>query len=208
MPLLTYNSPVVGSPHSTEDPKVRAALVAIKDLFNGNLDADNLANDAVTGPKLADALAEALGLNKTGNAGRDYVAVATSESTSSSSYTDLSTVGPSVTVDVPADGWVTLFVQCTVTPSSAGIASVGLYEATDYSTPLDVLAAAANSGAQTRVCVPGSTEGVNPSSQGPGGFIQLPATAGSRTYTLKYKSASGSATFANRKLWVIAGGPM
>ena len=206
MPDLNINLPQVGVPHSTEDPKTRAALVSIKNLFNGQLDDENLADGSVTANKLADALAESLGINKTGNAGRAYAAVATSQSTSSASPTDLSTVGPSVTVDVPANGFVYVYAEATLNPaSSGGAAIVSLYEATDVAN----IAILNKTGASaTFATVPGSTMGADKSIAA-GGFLQLPATAGSRTYKLQYQrfGGSGNVTFSNRKLWVIAGGP-
>lgn len=205
MPDLDYVLPQVRSPHSTEDPKVRTALSNIKDLFNGNLDADNLAAGAVTATKVGDSLSAALGINNGSNAGRDYATVATSQSTTSSAYADLSTAGPSVTVEVPSDGWVDLYVQCSVTGPTTGSSLVGIYEATDFSSSLTVLLQLAGSSGTLR-SAPGSSTG----SSGVGGWITVPATAGERTYTLKYArfAGSGNATFADRKLWAIARGPM
>ena len=106
MPAINPTMPVVGSPHSTEDPKIRAALIAIRNAINGNLDMDNWTLGSVEASNLDDDLAAALGINNGSNVGRGYSTVATSQSTTSSSYTDLGTAGPSVTVDVPATGFV------------------------------------------------------------------------------------------------------
>lgn len=209
MPYLTYNIPSVGAPHSTEDPKTRAALGAIKDLFNGNLDDENLADGAVTSAKIADALAEALGINNGTVDGRGYHAVATAQSTSSTSATDLSTVGPTVTVDVPTNGFVYVYAEATLNPaSSGGAAIVALYEATDVASVVAIMSNNTGSSA-TFATVPGSTAGVIKASAA-GGFLQIPATAGTRTYKLQYArfGGSGNVTFSDRKLWVIAGGPM
>jgi hypothetical protein len=200
--------PVVGSPHASEDPKIRNALIALRNTINGNLDADNLANGAVTADKLADALAKALGIDNAAVDGRGFSQVATSQSTSSASYVDLGTAGPSVSIDVPADGFVAVYAEATLTPSSTGAAIVGLQEATDLATPKTILTLGANLSAQTLATDPGTITGVDKSVT-PGGLLLIPATAGRRTYKLQYArfAGSGNVTFANRKLWVIGGGP-
>lgn len=201
MGTTSYNIPQVGSPHSTEDPKVRAALATIKTLLNGNIDSDNIKDANVTVNKLSAALAASLGLNNTGNTGRGTATVATSQSTSSPTLVDLSTVGPSVTVTVPANGFVYVYAEVDI--SSAALGGVWLYEATDFPSGTGVML---RTGASTTVVTsPGAVSQVVKTTA-LGGFLQIPATAGSRTYTLKYSSSSGSSTFANRKLWVVAQG--
>lgn len=202
--------PVVGQPHASEDPKIRNALIALRNVINGNIDQDNLADGAVTSDKLAGALAKALGVNNTTVDGRGHAAVATSQSTSSSSFTDLATVGPQVSIDVPSDGFVLLYAEVTMTPSANGSAIVGIHEATDNPTPRLILTQAPGAGTQARATDPGSGGGVVLGAGGaPGGFLVLPATAGRRTYKMQYhrSGGTGDVTFADRKLWVIGGGP-
>ena len=204
MPEINPTIPVVGSPHSTEDPKTRAALITIRNAINGNLDMDNWTPGSIEASSLDDDLAAALGINNGSNVGRGYSTVATSQSTTSSSYTDLGTAGPSVTVDVPATGFVMAYVEVNVTGPTTGSSLVGIYEATDLPSTQTVLLQLAGSSGVMKSS-PGSITGVSTV----GGWLMLPATAGARTYTLKYArfSGSGNATFSGRKLWVVAGGP-
>lgn len=204
MPEINPTIPVVGFPHTTEDPKTRAALITIRNAINGNLDMDNWTPGSVEASSLDDDLAKSVGIDNGSVSGRDYDFVATSQGTTSSSYTDLATAGPSITLDVPTDGFVLLYAEASITGPSTGSSIVGIYEATDFpSSQLVLLQLAGASG--TRKTVPGSISGTDTV----GGFITLPATAGSRTYTLKYARylGTGTATFASRKLWGMVGGP-
>lgn len=205
MAAPTYTIPTVGAPHSTEDPKVRTALSDLKTLLNGNLDSENLADGAITADKIADALAEQLGILTSTTNGRGYDAVATEESTTSTSYTDLSTAGPSVSIDVPANGFVYVYAEADIKCDGYS-GYVGLYEATDYASAQAIMEV--NSATYVeRASAPGSSGGTTRSTN-LSGFIQVPATQGARTYTMKYKvDSSGTAYFKNRKLWVIGGGP-
>ena len=205
MAAPTYNLPAVGAPHSTEDPKVRTALSDLKTLLNGNLDSENLADGAVTADKFADALAEQLGILTSTTNGRGYDAVATEETRTSTSYGDLSTAGPSVSIDVPANGFVYIYAEADI-KCSGHSGYIGLYEATDYGTSQQIMEVNSASYVE-RASVPGSSGGTTRSTN-LSGFLQVPATTGARTYTLKYKTDSGgTAYFKNRKLWVIGGGP-
>lgn len=212
MGLINPTMPVVGQPHSTEDPKVRNALIAIRNEINGNLDAANLEDGAVTAAKVSNELAKVLGIDNGPTNGRGFAEVATSQTYASGTYGDLATVGPSVTVDVPSNGFVLAYVECALTPGvspSGGGALVGIREPTDHASTVTVLTRAIDAGTATLVSAAGSGSGVVKSAN-PGGLVILPASAGTRTYTLKYARylGSGNVSFANRKLWVIAGGPV
>lgn len=139
---------------------------------------------------LADALDELVG-------DRAFAQVATSESTSGTSFADLATVGPEVSLEVPADSLVAVFAQVTIAPG-VQTGTVGLYEATDIAASAAIMAGSA--GTHTRRTVPGSAVGVE-SSAGIGGALVFAATAGTRTYRLRYKVGAGSVSFSARKLW-------
>jgi hypothetical protein len=207
MGLINPTMPVVGQDHATEDPKTRNALIAIRNEINGNLDAANVEAGAVIASKLSDALAKVLGVDNGVVDGRGFAEVATSQTYGSTSYGDLATVGPTVSIDVPSNGFVLAYIEASMTPTATGAALIGLYEATDFATPITLLTRAANAGVATLVTEPGG-QGVQ-KSVAVGGFVVIPATAGKRTYTLKYArfGGSGSVTYASRKLWVIGGGP-
>ena len=179
---------------------------AIVNVVNGNIASTNLADGSVTTAKIADGavtsdkLAGSIG---TGDATAGFDDVATEETTTSTSYTDLSTAGPSVTITVPTNGFVKVFAEVQM-KTSAGTCRVGLYEATDLSTPADILASTATD-YETRRTTPSVDTGLTTITRA--GSLDFPATAGSRTYTLKYKTSSGTASFKARKLWVVAFDP-
>lgn len=204
MAQINPSIPALNEPNATADPKVRNALIAIRNEINGRLDSDNWVAGSIEEDNFSDELAKLLGINNGTVLGRDYAAVATSEGTTSSSYTDLATVGPSVTVTVPTNGFVMAYAEVTMVGPTTGTSVVGIYEATDHPSSIGVLLQVAGT-TSTLKTVPGSATG----NATVGGFLLIPATAGSRTYTLKYARVSGSSgtpTFSNRKLWVITGG--
>lgn len=116
--------------------------------------------------------------------------VLTSETTTSTSYTDLATPGPAVTVTVGANG----------------LALVGLSSGSKSSTSGVALATYALSGANTVAAsdtnimslVVGTNESIS-------GSIRLFSglTPGSTTFTMKYRVDTGTGTFERRNLTVI-----
>jgi microcystin-dependent protein len=60
MPAPTYTVPTANADTSTEEPKLITALAELKSILNGDVDADNLANEAVTLAKLAASIQQAL----------------------------------------------------------------------------------------------------------------------------------------------------
>jgi hypothetical protein len=134
--------------------------------------------------------------------------VAAAEGTSSSSMTDLTTTGPSVTVTVPdlggGIGVVQAFAQATVANPGTGHGRVALYEdATSKSTILDSTAGAT----ATFATLPGSNAGDNIGLAGVplGTFVTFLTTPGAHTYKLRYSiNGSGAATFSARTLIIRA----
>lgn len=55
MGIITLDLPIIGNPNATEDPKIRANFVTLQTAFNGNIDTANIADNAITLPKMADA---------------------------------------------------------------------------------------------------------------------------------------------------------
>lgn len=123
-------------------------------------------------------------------AGTTSAAVATSQTTTSASYADLSTVGPAVTLTTGAHALV--FLTCNT--SNSGIAGVDCMSFTiSGATTLaasDVNAVVFTSGA--------ANEG-----GGSGVIIPVAVTAGSNTFTAKYRVTAGTGTFLNRFISVI-----
>lgn len=120
--------------------------------------------------------------------------VATSESTTSTSYTDLTTPGPAATIEVPASGrvLVTLTMQIQHSNSAGGGASFALSGANT--------AAASDAKSVTR----GGATGAGLLTCA-GTWLVTGLDPGSTTFTAKYKSANGgNMTFVNRNLIVQA----
>lgn len=117
----------------------------------------------------------------------------TSGSTTSLAYTDLSTAGPAVTVDVPASGKVMVLLTTYMENNTAGAdsrMSVALSGANTQAASDDnyLMYESSNANDRTRhsVAVP---------------FTGL--AAGSTTFTAKYMASAGTATFLRRQITVI-----
>lgn len=118
-------------------------------------------------------------------------AVATSQTTTSTSYTDLTTSGPAVTVTVPASGQIIVVINSdiantNVTTTRIGFALSGANTASAADTSALRYEDSANLVNTTVAVIP--VTGLTP---------------GSTTVTLKYKVASGTGTFSNRRLTVL-----
>jgi hypothetical protein len=116
--------------------------------------------------------------------------VLTGETTTSATYTDLTTVGPSVTVQTGAQAFVMIGGRM---DDSGGTAQVFIAPAVSGATTIaatDTFACAVSGQAGTQhqavfaALVTGLTPGIN-------------------TFTSKYRTAGGTATFSNRTLTVI-----
>lgn len=122
----------------------------------------------------------------------DYVA--TSESTSSGTYVNLTTTGPSITA--LATGTQALVgVSCRVTSGTTGVRPSMGFQVSSATT----LAANENMALQAEISAANDFYSLT--------YVALvPLNAGSNTFIAKYASlgAGGSATFDFRRIWVIA----
>jgi hypothetical protein len=115
--------------------------------------------------------------------------VTTSESTTSTTYADLTTPGPSVTVTIGASGLAMVMVSATMSGSATGTTPIMSWRA-GAGTPLDV-----DSAIQTGVIAEIARLSRTTLATG--------LTPGSVTFDAKYRVASGTGTFSNRRLIVI-----
>lgn len=116
--------------------------------------------------------------------------IGTAESTTSTSYTDLTTVGPSLTLTTGAN--VMIFWTATVQHSVANEAAYMSF---------DISGATTNAASDTwALAERQATTGVGVKRAG---VYFFPVTAGSNTFTAKYRTGSGTATFTNRQIFVI-----
>jgi hypothetical protein len=155
----------------------KITLANILSLFFGNIPAGSIGN-------------EDLNLS-----GTQTASVITNQATTSTSPADLATVGPSVTAVIGSSGtaWISIWCACSTNVAGAANAFVSV----------DV------SGATTRAAN-NSKDSYGPASYGSGvgtaggaTFLMTGLNAGSTTFTLKYSTTSGTATFDGRKLTVM-----
>lgn len=118
--------------------------------------------------------------------------VATSESTTSSSYTDLATVGPSITITVPASGNVRLSIYGVL---SGQLDTLMSWAASGANT----IAASDDNALFTRANIVSSGSGIGWSMS----RLLTGLTPGSTTFTAKYRGdGTDTSTFSNRRMLV------
>jgi len=122
-----------------------------------------------------------------------------SVATTSGSPVDLG--GPSVTVTVPDGGVIDLFARADISVAGGGtpVGKVDVVEGSLAPTPTTILASASNT-FQTNYTAPGTTAGVSTATRA--GWITLAPPPGQYTFSLRYETSSGTATFQNRTLLV------
>ena len=145
-------------------------------------------------------LAEVVGMSiDSGSTRRDYAEVLTEETTATTTWTDLASAGPSVTITVPSNMLVLIGISIEL-KNSAGNAYVGVYEGTDRAI------SGAPSSTEYMPGGPGYAQTTTATYQDNPYMLMAPitATAGSRTYTLKYCVSASTGTFKNRAIWAMA----
>jgi hypothetical protein len=116
--------------------------------------------------------------------------VATAQSTSSTSYTDLATAGPAVTL--------TTGTQVLVFTNTEVSTAAGRYVFADFA-----ISGATTRAASDDTCVKaGDDPGTTQSRQGVANLMTV--TAGSNTFTMKYRTNAGTSSFINRSIVVVA----
>jgi hypothetical protein len=151
---------------------------------------DNLNETAPAKSTTASAHFVVSGVNEISERITDGTIVLTSQTTGSTSFTDLATIGPSVTVDTGPHALV--LTHCQLSNSGAGVSYAGV-EVTGASSVAPALNRSINAfnsagvGAGTAVWYSGG----------------LTLTPGSNTFTMKYKVSSGTGTFADRRIIVV-----
>lgn len=113
--------------------------------------------------------------------------VATSQTTTSTSYTDLATVGPTVTVTTGTAALIIL--GCRISNSGANLTSMSV----DISSATTVAASDTRALQTTQIAAVRATADQ----------IYTSLTAGSNVFRAKYKVAAGTGTFVDRDMCVI-----
>lgn len=125
--------------------------------------------------------------------GSDGAVVATSQTTTSTSYTDLATAGPSVTVVVPPSGRILVIVGCSASNSVVNDASVMSFELSGANT----LAGSDSRAVTHRAYDNGESDAKSRA------VIVEGLTPGSTTVKAVYRSSGGTATFSSRDIAAI-----
>ena len=112
-----------------------------------------------------------------------------SETTTSTTFTDLPNVGPQVTVTTGTKALVFTTSQCSNSGTGSSVASFGVTGATtDVATDTRAVIQDGVAGGSTRATT----------------VTLMTLTAGSNVFTLKYRVSSGTGTFQRRRLQIIA----
>ncbi|BCP02509.1 hypothetical protein [Mycobacterium intracellulare] len=126
--------------------------------------------------------------------GTKKAVVATSESTSSTTFTDLTTTTDSVTVTIGSSGIALVFIAATMSNSAVQSSDMGF-----------ALSGANTAAASTAQELSFVSAGANYAGSYGTWFLLTGLSAGSTTFKAKYKTgaAGGTATFSNRRIAVI-----
>ena len=151
---------------------------------------DNLNETAPAKASVAGQIFAATGANAIAARLPSTATVATSQTTASTSYTDMATVGPAVTVNTGPMALVG------VTSTSANNTSTSTYMGYDVSGATTIAA----TDARASVHDPGT---VNKRLRFTAVTLQTGLTPGSNTFTSKYKVDGGTATYFARDIFVI-----
>lgn len=207
MALINPSLPIVNQPDSSEEPKIPTALSQILAQLNGGLDSTNIADGSIQPADIASTLADLLGITAGGVTRRGFAQVSTLETTTSASDVDLATLGPSVTVTVPANGLVLVHAEVDI-KNSVSVANGAFVTLVEDGVTIGSVLHWTGAAFQTIRTTPGTTDIGTSGHRALGGWLVFPAASGARTYKLRYAADSGTtATFQNRKMWVWAVGP-
>lgn len=166
-----------------------------------------MADDAVGEEETTTALNEKLGITEVSTARRGLTTISTSENTVSTTYADLATSGPSVTVtSASATSLLMIFARVSMRGNGGATASVDIQEDSVSMTGAAGIMTTSSAAFVTMLTAPFSFGAGVTEAGGQGSFlVMLPASAASHAYRLVYKRTGGtSADFQNRRLWVVS----
>lgn len=152
---------------------------------------DNLNETAPAKATAAGRIFVTTGANSIAERPLETDAISTSQTTTSVTYADLATIGPSVTITTgpAAIVWISSFLQ----NNTAGASSHVSFEVTGATATAasDVEAIRFNASAVNDFMRAGITS-------------KVVLTPGSNTFTMKYRVSGGTGTFANRSITVMS----
>lgn len=152
---------------------------------------DNLNETAPAKATVAGTLFVSDGVNSIAERVPSTAGVTTSESTTSAAYTDVATPGPAVTVTTGTRAIVA--VTSIVQNSSASQNSYASY----------AVSGASSIAATDDRAVIITAAAINQTLRGAAVYMETGLTAGSNTFTMKYRVTGGTGSFQNRRIVVI-----
>lgn len=151
-----------------------------------------IAATAHTSGTFATDLAAAKWVQVGGAAQSHYAVVATQETTTSTSYTDLATVGPEVTHVVPASGEVKVTIRCGASNGNSNA----------YAFASVALSGGNTVAASDDFCWSNRDDGTTSYIETAQVLVLTGLTPGSTTFTMKYKVNAGTGTYYRRAILV------
>lgn len=124
--------------------------------------------------------------------------VAAANATTASSPTDLG--GPSVSVTVPPGALIEIYVLADMSVTGTNTARVDLFEPSLLPGSPQILASQSNS-FDRRYTAPGTADQDGVTAPTRSGWIVVPPLPGTYTFSLRYETSGGTATFQNRVLF-------
>ncbi len=125
--------------------------------------------------------------------------VSSSNATTAAAPTDLG--GPSVTVTVPAGALVEIYARAEISVTGNHTAQVDLFEPTLLAGSPQILGSGANT-LQTNYTTPGQNFQGGVTNALRSGWLTFATPPGTYTFSLRYETDGGTATFQNRALYV------
>lgn len=119
--------------------------------------------------------------------------ISTSQTLASSSYTDLATVGPSVTVTIGSSGKAIIIISAHGTNDTSG---------GSFQVGVDISGANSVAATSTKALIVRNSSGA-PDSTASFAYLHTGLSAGSTTFKLKYANSAGTATISDRTISVI-----
>lgn len=175
-------TPVYGFPYPalTDSPNGPAQIQALAEAVESSLQAEANTRSS-TDTTLTNSIAAIL------QARSGLTSIATNQNTTSTTFVDLATVGPQVTV------------------TSVGTRAVAIWSLTQFTTVGSCASAVAVSGATTIAAAdfPNGFVGSDGGRNGTG-WAYFVINPGVNTYTMKYRVSSGTGSFLDRRLMVWA----
>lgn len=201
MPALDTGVDFVGGADALA-AEVNARFDAIETWANTTkLDSANIQTNAIIESLIADGavsldkLSASLQAQISIDAVRDYAEVLTEETTNSTSWADLATVGPSVTLTAPSGGLLVVAASALIKGSGFPEPGyVGVHVTTDR---------AISGSVEFGETIFQSDDISSYTSLPLTGVMAIPVTAGSRTIALKYRSPGGDIAVKDRKLFAM-----